>query len=91
MSCPACAGAEGAAHTCGGSGTYLAAEAHGAGAVEIAEESGWPRWRVTMHLQMRRPDEASVRERLTGLVADLLDDDLVESADFALTEWEAGA
>lgn len=90
IGCQACAGVEGATHTCGGSGTFLAAEAHGAGAVEIAEESEWPRYEVTMHLRLRQPDEDAVRARLTRMVGDLLDDDLIESADFALTLWEAG-
>lgn len=90
MSCQACAGVEGAVHTCPGSGTFVAAEAYGADAVTIAEESEWPRWRVTLHFNMRHPDEDSVRSQLVGLVSDLLSDDLVESADFALKQWEAG-
>jgi hypothetical protein len=89
--CPACSGTEGATHTCPGSGTYVAAEAHGLDQVEIAEESAWPRFQVTVNLRMRAPDELTARQRLTGFVSGLLSDDLVEDSDLTIMEWEAGA
>lgn len=87
--CPACLDPSGGhQHTCPGSGTFLAAEAHVAGEVdEIAE--GWPRWRATLHLDLAAPDEETARRSLTHFVRELLDDGTVVGADFALDEVTA--
>lgn len=88
--CPACQGVEGAAHSCPGSGTFLAAEAHVAGEVdEIAE--AWPRFQATMHLRLAAPDEETARRSLTHFVRQVLDDGTVDEADFALQEWKVEA
>lgn len=88
--CPACQGVEGATHTCPGSGTFLAAEAHVAGEVdEIARD--WPRFQATMHLRLAAPDEETARRTLTHFVQTVFDDGSVDEADFALQEWEVGA
>lgn len=85
--CAACHGVEGALHTCAGSGTYVAAEAHVAGEVdEISLD--WTRFQVTLHFQVRALDESMVREKLTPLVSSLLSDDLVENADFSVVEHD---
>ena len=85
--CPACGGVSGAQHTCPGSGTWKAAEAHLAGEVdEISLD--WNRFGVHLNFQVRAVDESMVREKLTGLVTELLSDDLVEHADFSITELE---
>lgn len=85
--CAACDGVEGATHTCPGSGTFLAAEAHDSGEIE-AEAVAWPNWQATIHLHLRAPLEEVARQHLTGLMGALLDDALVESLDFALERAE---
>lgn len=88
--CEACAGVEGATHTCPGSGTFVAAEAHVAAELdEIAE--AWPRWRATLHLILAAPDEDTARRSLTHFVRSVLDDGTVEGADFALEPWQVEA
>lgn len=81
--CLACKGVEGASHTCPGSGTFLAAEAHDSGEIEATAEA-WPNWQATIHLHLRAPDEPEARRCLTGLMGALLDDALVTELDFAL-------
>lgn len=81
--CKACAGVEGAIHTCPDSGTWLGAEAHDSGEIEDAAEA-WPNWQATIHLHLRAPDEQVARQHLTGLMGVLLDDALVTELDFAL-------
>jgi hypothetical protein len=76
------------AHTCAGSGTFLAAEAHFAGEVdEIMEQ--WPRFGVAVNFQVRALDEAMVRDKLTALVTSILSDDQVEHSDFTIQELVA--
>jgi hypothetical protein len=88
--CEACNGIEGATHSCPGSGTFLAAEAHVAGEVdEIAE--AWPRFEATMHLRLAAPDEETARRSLTHFVREVLEDGAVVEADFALQEYEVKA
>lgn len=89
MSCEACEAARagrdtsGLVHRCGGSGTFLAAEAHAAGEVdEIAET--WPIFATRLSFRMRGADEHMVRERLTPLVAALLEDDMVLECEFTI-------
>lgn len=81
--CEACAGVEGAVHTCPESGTFVAAEAHDSGEIEATAEA-WPNWQATIHLHLRAPDEQVARQHLTGLMGGLLDDALVAELDFAL-------
>lgn len=88
--CAACAGAEGVPHTCPGSGTFLAAEAHDSGEIEATAEA-WPNWEATIHLHLRAPDEHGARKHLTGLMTELLDDALVTDLDFALALHEIEA
>lgn len=88
--CAACAGVEGVPHTCPGSGTFLAAEAHDSGELEATAEA-WPNWQATIHLHLRAPDEQSARGHLTTLMAELLDDALVVELDFALALAEVSA
>lgn len=89
MSCPACEQpGEGFTHSCEGSGTFRAAEAHVAGAVEEIT-AGWPRFEVTLHLRMVALDEDAARHALGDLVTPLLSDDLVEQADFSIVQTEA--
>ena len=90
MSCEACAGVEGATHTCADSGTWLGAEAHDSGEVEATAEA-WPNWQATIHLHLRAPDEDTARRALTGLMGVLLDDALVSELDFALEQAEVEA
>ena len=82
-----CAGCElpgqGYAHTCAGSGTYVAAEAHVAEQVEQIS-ADWPRFDVHMNFQIRSLDERMVRDKLIPLVSALLEDDLVEHSDFVV-------
>jgi hypothetical protein len=84
--CRACIEPDGGyVHTCPGSGTFLAAEAHVAGEVdEIA--ATWPTFRATLHLELAAPDEETARRSLTHFVRELLDDGTVVGADFALDE-----
>jgi hypothetical protein len=81
--CLACKGVPGTTHTCPGSGTFLAAEAHDSGEIEAAA-GAWPNWQATIHLHLRAPDEQVARQHLTGLMGVLLDDALVAELDFAL-------
>lgn len=84
--CPACSDPSlGLPHTCAGSGTWKAAEAHSAGAVDALEE-GWPVFLVDIQLRVRSLEEVLVREKLTELVSKLLDDDQVESAHFSIRQ-----
>lgn len=86
--CQACLGVEGVPHTCPGSGTFVAAEAHVAGEVdEIA--AAWPKWRATIGLGVLAPDEETARQHLTRLMTELLDDAVVTELDFALDEVAA--
>lgn len=88
--CQACQGVEGVPHSCPGSGTFLAAEAHVAEEVdEIAE--AWPHWQATLHLRLAAPDEDTARRSLTHFVRQVLDDGSVYEADFALEEWTVKA
>lgn len=91
MRCAACEDPDGGfAHTCAGSGTYVAAEAHVAGAVdEITAD--WSRYDVAVHFQIRSLDEQMVNEKLTPLVAALLSDDLIERSHFTVTLAEQDA
>lgn len=73
---------EGAAHTCSGSGTFLAAEAHGSEELEPIMELA--RFNVQVQSVIRGVDEAQVRERLTPLMTELLNDDLVDWVDFTV-------
>lgn len=75
--------AQGYAHTCAGSGTYVAAEAHVAGQIEEIS-TDWPRFDVTLHFQIRSADETMVRDKLIPLVTALLEDELVEHSDFSV-------
>ena len=87
--CAACRDPDsGAIHTCAGSGTWKAAEAYAADAVEEIERD-WARFAVDLHFQVRALDEPMVRSKLTGLVEGLLSDDQVEQADFSITLLEA--
>jgi hypothetical protein len=88
--CAACNGVEGAAHTCPGSGTFVAAEAYAADEVERLAET-WPNWRATIHVTLRAPDEAAARQTLTEWARQVMADDLVWGFDFAMAEHEAGA
>lgn len=84
--CEACANpGQGLTHTCPGSGTFLAAEAHVAGEVEEIAEA-WPTWEVRIGLRLRAPDQDAARSHLTHLMRELLDDALVQGLDFALAE-----
>jgi hypothetical protein len=88
--CPACAGVAGARHSCPGSGTFLAAEAHVAGEVdEIA--AAWPRWQATVHLRLAAPDEEAARQSLTHFVRDVMADGAVDELDFAIEAYEVKA
>ena len=83
MECLACevakrGGTTTVAHTCPESGTWLAAEGHAAGE-ELDPTLGY--YSVSLHFRIRALDEQHAREKLTGLVSELLDDDLVEAAD----------
>ena len=84
-----CAGCElpgdGYAHTCAGSGTYVAAEAYDADAV-AERMAAWPRFDVEIHFQVRGADDAMVREKLLPLVSAILNDDLVEHSNFTIKE-----
>ena len=73
----------GLVHTCPDSGTWLAAEAHDAGEHDVASLGVY---NVSLHFRIRSLDEQLARHKLTGLVSDLLDDDMVESADFFINE-----
>ena len=86
MKCAACDHpGEGYAHVCAGSGTYVAAEAYDADAVNELMET-WPYFTVAVNFKMRAADEAMVRDKLTPLVGVLLNDDLVQSgANFSVT------
>ncbi len=86
MECAACKQPDaGLAHTCAGSGTFLAAEAYDADAVaELAEQ--WPRFDVAVQFQARAADEDMIRTKLTNLVTALLQDDLVEHSNFTIKE-----
>ena len=87
-SCPACQDPEsGALHTCAGSGTWKAAEAHVAGEVDETERD-WERFAVVLHFQLRALNEEMVRAKLSGLVSALLSDDQVEQADFSIRMLE---
>lgn len=84
-----CAGCElpgqGYAHTCAGSGTYVAAEVH----VEedIAEISvDWARFDVHINCRMRGLDETMVKDKLIPVVSALLSDELVEHSDVTVTK-----
>lgn len=76
------------AHTCPESGTWLAAEGHAAGE-DLDPTLG--SYSVSMHFRIRAVDEHGAREKLTGLVGSLLDDDLVESADIIVSEETVAA
>ena len=91
MKCAGCdLPGQGYAHTCAGSGTYVAAEAYDAEAVaEI--EAAWPYFHVDINFNMRGQDDRMVREKLTPLVSALLEDDTVEAADFAVRPVEVTA
>lgn len=88
--CLACQGRAGAPHTCPGSGTFLAAEAHDSGEIE-AQTEAWPNWLATIHLHLRAPDEHEARRHLTHLMGELLDDALVTELDFAIELAEVTA
>jgi len=90
VSCQACLGVAGATHTCAGSGTFLAAEAHDSGEVEEQAEA-WPSFQSTIHLRLRAPDERDARGALTKLMEELLDDPLVTDLDFSIQRWEVTA
>lgn len=84
MRCAACDDPGGGfAHTCSGSGTFLAAEAHMSGQIEeIAKD--WPTWYIDLRFHMRGVDERMIREKLTPLVESLLSDELVDSSNFSI-------
>lgn len=84
MSCPACNGQEGAAHTCPGSGSFRAEEAYGAGAVVDVLELD--RFAVRLELMVRAIGEPQAREHLVRLAEDLLNDDLVDWVDFTIEQ-----
>lgn len=85
MRCAACENPDGGyAHTCAGSGTFVAAEAHVAGQVdEISAD--WPRFTVAINCTMRALDEHMVKDKLIPLVQALLKDDTVEQSDFSVS------
>lgn len=88
--CLACQGTPGAEHTCPGSGTFLAAEAHVAGEVEEIA-AAWPRWQATVHLRLAAPDEEAARQSLTHFVRDVMEDGAVDELDFSIQAWEVTA
>jgi len=88
--CPACAGETDATHTCAGSGTFLAAEAHASGEVEAMAEA-WPTYEATIHLRLRAPEEEDARRGLTKLMEELLDDALVTELDFSIRPYQVTA
>ena len=88
MNCRACEEPNGGyAHTCAGSGTFLAAEAHASGEVDAIEQ-GWPRFKVDVALFIRAADEKMAREKLTPMVEAILSDDSAEQAEFTVTAEE---
>ncbi len=91
MRCAACDHPDqGYAHSCAGSGTFLAAEAHIAGEVdEIAQ--AWPRFKITIGFRLRALDEQHARDKISGLAAGVLSDDDVEDAEFAIMPLEVRA
>jgi hypothetical protein len=93
MICGACEAArqgkptDGLAHTCAGSGTYLAAEGYDAGMVEEIT-AAWPLFEVNLKFVMQAADEQMVREKMTPLVEGLLRDDLTQWGDFTVAARE---
>lgn len=79
---------EGLVHTCEGSGTFVAAEAHDSGEVEAIAE-GYPYWTIALGILLRAPDEQEARKTVAPLVEALLDDALVESIEFSVAGREA--
>lgn len=87
--CPACADPSlGIGHTCAGSGTWKAAEAHAAGAVDAIEQA-WPIFQTDLQLRVRGLDEDIVRSKLRALMSQLLDDDQVIEVLFTIRQEEA--
>ena len=85
--CAACSDPEGGwAHTCAGSGTFIAAEAHVEG--EVDEVEVWPRFDVGLSFEVAALDDDGVRVRLNQLIALLLDDDQVDKVEFTIRPRE---
>ena len=90
VTCPACLDpTAGVPHTCPGSGTWKAAEAHAEGAVDEIEQE-WPRYFVDLRFRVRALDEDLARHKLTDLVHALLEDDQVEEALFTIRPVDEG-
>lgn len=70
-------------HTCPQSGTWLAQEGRDAGEDTPVSLGSYS---VSLHFRIRATDELAARQKLTGLVADLLDDDLVQTAEVFVTD-----
>lgn len=89
MKCAACElPGQGYAHTCAGSGTFVAAEVHVAEDIETLAQD-WPYFDAKLSFRTRAADEQMVREKLNPLVTALLDDDLVEWGEFTVAKDEA--
>lgn len=81
----------GLVHVCADSGTWLAAEGHAEGYDDVPSLGHYT---VSMKFRVHAPDELKAREKLSGLVAVLLDDDLVEGVEFVISEdstWQEPA
>lgn len=89
--CPACADpSSGVRHTCAGSGTFRADEAHASGAVEEIAEA-WPYFVADLNFKIRALDEDMARHKLTDLVHQLLEDDQVEEAVISVRPYDQAA
>lgn len=73
----------GLTHSCPESGVWLAAEGRAEG---FDVDPSFGLFTVSMTFRVRAQSELRAREKLSGLVGSLLDDDLVEGVEFVITE-----
>lgn len=85
MACPACDHpGRGYPHSCGESGTFLAAEAHAEGLVD--DPVVFPVFDATVNLSLVAASEQAARGKLTGLVGAFLEDDDLTECQFTIRE-----